>query len=423
MKTITIIFICVCGFLTNISAQSWVDVKGGVDGSITEMIEYNGKLVVVGNFIYAGGIYSPHMAFWDGTSWLAAGMDSLSNIPKNLVVNNDTLFSTYYNELKFWNGTGWSIYLSLFTSPDNIISFHNEIYFGSGGMLLYRITNDTILMIGQMSSSIHDMTIYQDQLFVTGCFNYINGSRYGHIASYDGTSWHLVDNGFTSSSNGSSLEIFKNTLYIGGDLAPYLNNNGYYNLFTFEGLSLQLAPEQPDYSVLEMESLSENIFINKVHYDQSIYHYTIALLDSISWSDIGEIESPHLNYYILNPFLKEYNNKLYVAGDFSQINGTAFNNIARWDESNGINPNEFTANKQITISPNPANDVVSINMPSTITQLPIELTINDINGKQLQKQSLDYKNQLIYIGNLPIGIYIVKASNEKEVFVGKLIKQ
>ena len=406
------------GFLTRIFAQgAWVDLNGGVDGVITNMTEYNGKLVVVGNFMHAGGLYSPHMAFWDGTNWQAAGLDSLSAIPQNLVVNNDTLFSCYYFQLHYWNGTGWNTYLQLPSETDRAISYHNEIYFTSySGMLLYRITNDTILMIGQMSGGISDMTIYHDQLFATGCFDYINGSRYGHIASYDGTAWHLVANGFTSGSYGTSLEIINGLLYIGGTISPFGSSIN-YNLLTYDDSNLQVESVQPGYQIIDMKSVSDNLFINSVN-DSS---YNVKLLDSTSWRTIGEIKIISTSY--LYPTMMNFNNKLYVAGEFSTINGATYNNVARWEESNGINPNNLTENEKLTIYPNPTHDFITICIPSNKSQINTELSITDINGNQISKQNIIQNNLTLSVENLPAGLYIVKVSNEKEVFVGKLIKQ
>lgn len=418
MKTVLLIFFSIALF-SNALAQEWIDLNGGVDGAITDITEYNGKLVVVGNFMRAGGIYSPHMAFWDGNNWEAAGMDSLSIIPHCLIVNNDTLFSSssYWHELLYWNGTDWNTYLQLPSEADRAISYHNEIYFTPySGMLLYRITNDTILMIGQMSGGIGDMTIYNDQLFATGCFDYINGSRFGHIASYDGTTWHLVANGFTSGSFGKSLEILNGMLYIGGPISPF-GDNIYYGLLTYDNSIFQVASVQPDCQIIDMKFVSDNLFINSINDSR----YTVKLLDSTSWRTIGEIEIPNSSY--LYPTMISFNNKLYIAGEFSIINGATYNNIARWEETSGISQNFITKIKQLNISPNPANNFVSIGINSYNSNLNSELTISDINGKQLQKQSLINNSQIINIENLPAGIYIVKVSNEKEVFVGKLVKQ
>lgn len=413
------------GFLTRIFAQgAWVDLNGGVDGAITNMTEYNGKLVVVGDFMYAGGIYSPHMAFWDGINWQAAGMDSLSNFPQCLVVNNDTLFAFYdtlifgyyyYSALRYWNNNGWNTYRMLPSEASRAISYHNEIYFTPiDGSLLYRITHDTILMIGQMSGGISDMIIYHDQLFATGCFVYINGSRYGHIAGYDGTNWHLVANGFTSNSDGRSLEILNDMLYTGGSISPF-GSSMYYDLLTFDDSIFHVASVQPDCQILDMKSVSDNLFIHSSN-DSSL---TIKLLDSTDWRTIGEIENPtYSNYSMMN-----FNNELYIAGRFTKINGNTFNNIVRWEDSNGINHNSITENKQLNIFPNPANNFVSIGVNSNNSNLNADLIISDINGKQLQKQNLSNNSQIINIEDLPSGIYIVKVYNEKEVFVGKFVKQ
>lgn len=417
MKTTALIILCM-GFLTHISAQGWVDLKGGLDGTVTELEEYNGKLVVVGYFTHAGGVFSPNMAFWDGTSWIAAGIDSTSLFAQQMVVNNDTLFALNYGDMYFWDNTKWSYYLHLPAEPANSFSFHNKIYFSDYAQLvhLYETDNKAVSMIGEINAGakVHDMINYQDQLIVTGCFDSINGIRYGHIASYDGTAWHQMSSGFTSLSNGIALGTFNNLLYVGGSLHTDEGTLEDY-LLSFDGNSFQQVQSEPDYLVEKIESIPEKLFITTYHYIEKESIYTLSEWDDSGWNNLVELST--------YPIIKKFNNKLYVAGSFSQINGTAFNNIVRWEETSGISSNNLTSNKPIHFFPNPANDFVSIGISSSNSINKAELTINDINGRFYLKQNLEKNNEKIYVGDLPSGIYIVKVSNDKEVFVGKLIKQ
>lgn len=86
---------------------------------------------------------------------------------------------------------------------------------------------------------------------------------------------------------------------------------------------------------------------------------------------------------------------------------------------NGIEESEI--NTLFSIFPNPAKDVIRVS-GNTVNEECL-LQIKDISGKIIDKQTISLSNNQIDISQLPVGVYFVSLSNEKNVIVKKLIKK
>jgi hypothetical protein len=98
----------------------WSTLGGTMDGSIAELTNYDGKLVVCGGFTTVGGVTMNHIAAWNGNSWSA-----LSG-PSGNGTNGDVFAVTLHfgllvaggrfsdaggqsaSNLALWNGSAWS---------------------------------------------------------------------------------------------------------------------------------------------------------------------------------------------------------------------------------------------------------------------------------------------------------------------------
>jgi beta-glucanase (GH16 family) len=74
----------------------------------------------------------------------------------------------------------------------------------------------------------------------------------------------------------------------------------------------------------------------------------------------------------------------------------------------------------IKIFPNPAKDVLTIEMPQLYSKTI--LTITDLLGKEVITRQINDKNIQIYLGGLSKGVYILKFSNELLNIAKKVIK-
>jgi hypothetical protein len=100
-------------------------------------------------------------------------------------------------------------------------------------------------------------------------------------------------------------------------------------------------------------------------------------------------------------------------------------NIARYEAhfvsfTNGIN--ETTA-KQLNLYPNPANNSLTLNLSQQQELQNANLSIYDIQGKQLLHQNITEAQTQLDISSFAKGIYIVKLQTDKETLQSKFIKE
>jgi hypothetical protein len=84
----------------------------------------------------------------------------------------------------------------------------------------------------------------------------------------------------------------------------------------------------------------------------------------------------------------------------------------------GIKENQ---NEKLLVYPNPASDVITIEMP----EIPVksQLTIMDLNGREFMTFQITEPRMQFNISTLPQGVYFIRLTSEKNVKVGKIIKE
>lgn len=85
-----------------------------------------------------------------------------------------------------------------------------------------------------------------------------------------------------------------------------------------------------------------------------------------------------------------------------------------------LSQNTF-ANESFTMYPNPAENVLSVNLPENIAQA--ELAIYDLLGKRIQLKTINETNNSIDVSAIAKGTYLVMISSEGFVETQKLIIQ
>ncbi|MBU0487137.1 MAG: T9SS type A sorting domain-containing protein [Bacteroidetes bacterium] len=155
-----------------------------------EKIVFGGAFEFVGNHIPG----TSKIALWDGTQWLATGMqfeDMNGDVYSLLNFRGDLIISGSFNLLDSqhvdcpvrWDGTSWE-----------------EV---GGGVLGWGTTPKV-------------MNIYHDNLIVGGDFCY-TGNQYSYgIAMWDGQLWHDLDTGLNSQVKALTVDTINDFLYAGG---------------------------------------------------------------------------------------------------------------------------------------------------------------------------------------------------------------
>ena len=168
----------------------WVPLGGGLNanfsGYITDMVTYQGDLVVSGIFNNAGGTPVNDYARWDGTAWSPIG-DGSSDGAGSMAVVDGNLYSVVYNP------------------GSNVARLDDQT-----GAWQYVGDSST-------SSTFYDLSVYQGNLVVSGDFSDIEGVPASGIAMWDGSSWSALGNGFVGGAFG--LAELDGKLYAGGILS------------------------------------------------------------------------------------------------------------------------------------------------------------------------------------------------------------
>jgi hypothetical protein len=180
--------------------------SGGGVGPFGTTVE---ALVVSGNKLYAGGIFTQAMntnlemtpvqnvAQWNGSNWSAIG-SGINGPVYALAVYGNTLYAggqfttaagNPATNIAQWNGTNWSA-------------------------LGYGISGQVAVSGGVLGPVVYALAVSGNTLYVGGAFTNAGGIAAANAAQWDGTNWSAVGSGM----NGEifALAVSGSTLYAGG---------------------------------------------------------------------------------------------------------------------------------------------------------------------------------------------------------------
>ncbi|MDP1728175.1 MAG: T9SS type A sorting domain-containing protein [Bacteroidota bacterium] len=158
-----------------------------IGGAITAITEYNGRMIVAGNFTtIKGGSYNHIAAYGTNFTALSSGLDG--NVSRLQVYNGKlyacgTFMNAGGNPAKFlarWNDTTWS-------------------QVGGG-------------IVSAGTSGIMDMMVYNNALYIVGEFSKAGNANAMNIAKWNDTSWTSF--GYNKPGYISSIEAYKGKFYV-----------------------------------------------------------------------------------------------------------------------------------------------------------------------------------------------------------------
>jgi hypothetical protein len=223
--------------------------------NLYNMTEYNGSIVVCGEFDRAGSKAISGIMRWDGTSWDSLGSGLTGNIPGTAPVmypHDLCIFGTdlvaagnfhkaggqVVNGIARWDGTQWHPMGEGFNSTVyGICVFNGELYAG-GDFTLSGITpltciakwNGTawvspgfsLFYISPMNYSfIHTLKVLNNKLLISGGFDRVvlgpDTMFCTAVAAFDGTVMDTLDGGLPG-KEAEALAVYNGSLYAGGGL-------------------------------------------------------------------------------------------------------------------------------------------------------------------------------------------------------------
>ncbi len=274
------------------TGSAWLAAGTGKDLSLNELSQ---RVEVVGSRVYVFGIFTMAgstrvngAAEWTGTDWLPMGNGvpqwTQSQMPytatdgTNLYVTmTGSRASPFVNR---WDGGAWStvgpagVQGPVAASTTNLFAVGNF----SQGYGVAKLEGGTWTQLGGAFNRstgvvlVHQLKADGTNVYAAGPFDSIGGVPIQNVALWDGTKWQKLGTGFPPGVTGAAAMAF-------ADGKLYVGSNG-----------------------------------------------TIYVWDGSSWTT----PLPGLNGARIQSIIPDGNN-LWVGGRFSDLNGTAAANIARWD--------------------------------------------------------------------------------------------
>ena len=439
-----LLFILLINFQV-IYSQSWSSVGSGLEYPVNSLVYFNGNIFAGSDLVYQ----------WDGNIWNVVNED---NSMKGLfgateidamAVNNNTLFvggiffvltpdQNWYNyAAKLYNGSwttcgsglgndGWC----MDGYPYAMVSYGGNLYAGgtfqsAGGDPL---NPQTAMYIAQFDGSywypvgsglnehITDMTIYNDQLIVSGYFTEAGGIEANYIAAWDGSSWHALGSGMAKpyTCKVTALAVHNGNLYAGG-LFDTAGNQPATNIAEWDGTKWSAVGNGINGQVFTLASYNGKLYAGgNFNTNTGGPGNYITKWDGVQWSSVGGGTDGPVYFFLVQ------DKKLYTGGGFSTAGDQPAKNIAVWSDNTAsviskINatPDQFYLYQNY---PNPFNPATNIKF-----QIPesgfVSLKVYDALGKEVVTLVNEEKPAGFYeikwnAGNLPSGVYLYRIKTE-----------
>lgn len=303
------------GIARYVVGQGWQRVGpgqgAGGTGHIYAMTEWQGKLVVGGEFSGIGGSSAQNLAAYDPISntWSAVGGGV-----------NGPVYALAVHDGELLVGGGFT-QVNMATSPQSIAFFAR--WTGSQ-WLAPDPSNPSQLLFGGVPRA---FVLFQNKLYVAGSFigAYGNNTDYAYLAIWDKAMQQLQPayaSGQGPNNNIWAAVVWNNKLYLGGDFTAFGNASG--RLVAFDGNTVQSVPVAPTSgSVRALLPVGNDLYVAGTFTtlaSGTTVNRVAKLNTSSSWSALGS----GLGSTIVTS-LAWYNNTLFAGGNFTQDGSGAVN--------------------------------------------------------------------------------------------------
>ncbi|MCF8239056.1 MAG: T9SS type A sorting domain-containing protein [Saprospiraceae bacterium] len=450
----------------------------GLNGPITAMTVYDGKLVIGGTFTDADGHPCNGLVTWDGTSFdtlpgtptfiestnSANRIYTLQQSENSLYVGGSfqniktgTVIENFGNMARY-NGLGWSRLVSTPSTlygatngPVKCLVFHEgKLYVGgdfsmvdvnaglpAGHLATYSWNStpewEAVGSSGLSGNSVsaEALTLWNERVLVAGRFEAADGIASRNMVIYDEAAGFIsINTGMFTSQIGRArcLAIQDGKVYVGGDY----NNIGQNNLFglnAYDGtnwlnLNADIGIDRRALYACDKDYVWVGGHLEEFGAEvNNLFVYDVANDKALPFSD---------NFWgvdgIVNAMV-EYDGELYIAGDFQHLqgkNGQAdipFNNIFKVSNFCGTSSGTNTESKseRIEFYPNPVSDMLYI-ISETNTDVR-KMNIHDLIGQQLISANIVGEKTTIDISHLSSGVYFMTVQNGSKISTHKFVKQ
>ena len=250
--------------------SSWTGLGSGTAGGLNNIVyalavDGSHNLFAGGDFMEAGGVTVRRVAKWNGSSWLAVGVDnSVDSSVNAIAVDGDNVYvggsftqagGVVVNYIAKWDGSSWSALGSGMSSTVRALAVDgSNLYAGGWFITAGGVTANYVAKwdgsswsaLGNGISRYSGITYYwppvqslavdtsSGALYVGGIFSHAGGVYVDSIAKWDGSSWESLGSGLSWSTLGSMAQAEAlamagtNRLYAGGSFYVAGENSSYY---------------------------------------------------------------------------------------------------------------------------------------------------------------------------------------------------
>jgi len=308
------------------NGSNWQSTTIGQPGSyVYDFVEYHDTLFVGGSFSTIGGVEYNKIAAYNGGEWINVG--SMGMWTKALSVFNDELYAGgYWGVRKYLGGTEWETFNP---GPNGYV---NELMVDTINSLL--LVGGEFSHIGEevsVCSAIWDgfnwistgwggsTTIWpQASAYYRGEFYTGNGAVIVDdvwtfwIRKWNGEAWDSI--GGTFDSTISSLEVFRDTLYIGGYFAFWGGDSPVPDKRNKGMVKLYMPDNGCDYLKPRINTYADTFYLEGGEVDVNLYNNN-PYADTWEWdfgdSQTGYVKDPVHTYNDIG----EYNVQVTVSQD------------------------------------------------------------------------------------------------------------
>jgi hypothetical protein len=431
----TLFFLALITACINSSIAQWAAVGQGLDNYVWGSVVYDGELYACGNFEHADGLECLGIARWNGTEWHDVGggfqHGAFTNVVRGLTVFNDELYAGGYvdsvsgmaiHKIAKWNGTSWSAAGSdcPISTVNCLLVYNGELYAGGEGSGAVKVcvakwngTGWTSLDLEGGTTDVWALASYNGDLYAGGVFSNFNGQNIGGVAKWDGTAWSDIGSGFTAFNAIRALAVFGNKLYIGGGFTT-AGGVAANNIVSWDGTTWSPLNGGVNASVQSLLPYGDQLFVGGTYWMvDGITANRAASWDGASWTVLGEDLGAGARTQ------QVYNGSLYSLGE-GAFNGQNF--AAKWtgDVFSGI---EITAtNIAVNIFPNPATEMLQIEMPGIDFSKNITFRVVNVLGKAIKQIPLHSFSSTIEVSDIVPGIYLYEIKDDQHAIkTGRII--
>lgn len=426
------VLLLVCFLLaSHITFAAWTPTGNGVDGTIRDMLVFDGKLYVAGNFDYSGANRIDKVAYWDGQGWHSqssglafSGGSSITSIEEfngQLVAAGyiDSVDGVPVSNVVIFNGTSWEPLGAGFDDVVTDLAVYQDTLFASGyfdqsGATAIRFLakwdgGSWVAVANYIDDYVYTLAVCDTGLLVGGQFTWINGVTMGKTALYSLGRFYALGQGFNNIV--TRLRVCDDTLYACGNFTPVGINTSrgiskYYN----NAWNPMPSPDSIISGIYDVVKFNQHLIVCG-HFEVP---EDIGVLENQQYMPGGGTDG--IVYRLL-----EYNNLLYAGGGFRNIDSVPAMSIA---STASVMTNLFpvsNAGINILTFPNPAvqgQDIV-LEIPALCSIRNVHLL--NISGHEIPTDFFLVEPNKIRFRIYESGMMIVKVNEKNIQFVRKII--